>query len=231
MRTDFHRQLDALGERCAALSELTGDLLRSATQSLLDVDLDLARSVIDRSVELNSARSATESAALTMLALQAPVATDLRRVVASLWIVGDLHRMGVLAIHVAQATERRHPNAVIPAEMRPVFRQMGALAVDLADQGADALRTGDVIRARGLRILDDDMDRLQLHVLEMLADPSWRHGAGAAVDTALLARYFERFADHSVNIGRRVNYLLTGDNQGGDSADVLQRPIPAAFMS
>ena len=69
---------------------------------------------------------AGQAAAGRLLALQAPVATDLRRVLSALWIVGDVHRMGMLAIHVAQATLRRYPEPVLPVTIRPVFTRMGS---------------------------------------------------------------------------------------------------------
>ena len=70
-------------------------------------------------------RASTEEAALELLALQSPVATDLRSVVSALWIVADVQRMGTLAIHVAKAARRRHPAAVLPDEIRPDLRTDG----------------------------------------------------------------------------------------------------------
>ena len=69
------------------------------------------------------------------------------RVVSALWIVGDVHRMGVLAIHVAQATLRRYPEPVLPVTVRPVFARMGRIGEQLAGHTATALRAGNVALA------------------------------------------------------------------------------------
>ena len=79
---------------------------------------------------------AGQAAAGRLLALQAPVATDLRRVLSALWIVGDVHRMGMLAIHVAQATLRRYPEPVLPVTIRPVFTRMGSAITQWAAAGS-----------------------------------------------------------------------------------------------
>lgn len=206
------------------MCQVASDALRDATKSLLDADLSLAEQVMARDVQLDEMRSNAENVALELLALEAPVASDLRTVVSAIWIVADMQRMGSLAIHVAKAARRRHPAHVIPADVRPIVERMGRVGVHLADQAGIVLRERDVDLARQLEVEDDLMDDLQRELFAALLSPGWRHGVGPAVDIALLARFYERFADHAVAIARRVVYLVTGENVGGDTTPALSTP-------
>ncbi len=217
MRQAYQIRLADLGEHGARMCQVTSDAMRDATRALLDADLALAEQVIARDVVIDEMRASAEEVALELLALQAPVASDLRVVVSALWIVADLQRMGALAIHVAKAARRRHPNAVIPSEMRPVFERMGRVGVHLADQAGKVLLGRDLQLARTLETDDDLMDDLHREMFAQLDNPAWNHGAGTAVDIALLGRFYERFADHAVSISRRVIFLVTGENVGGDT--------------
>lgn len=213
-----------LGEHGSLMCQVASDALREATQALLDADLARAEQVIAADVQLDEMRSNAENVALELLALEAPVATDLRTVVSAIWIVADMQRMGALAIHVAKAARRRHPAHVIPAEIRPIIERMGRVGVHLADQAGVVLRARDLDLARQLEVEDDLMDDLQRELFAALLAPTWRHGVGPAVDIALLARFYERFADHAVAVARRVVFLVTGENVGGDTTPTLVPP-------
>lgn len=157
---------------------------------------------------LTAARA--EQDAFALLALQAPVAGDLRVVVASLKNIADAERMGVLALHVAKIARRRHPDHALPEEVNGCFAEMGRIAVDLGDDAKDVVQSGDPRKAAQLRHDDAAMDDLHRHLLSLLMDQQWKHGVVAAVDVTLLGRYYERFADHAVEIGRRVIFQATG---------------------
>ena len=224
MREGYHLRLAELGEHGSSMCQVASDALRDATTALMDADLALAERVIASDVQLDDMRANAEKVAVELLALEAPVARDLRIVVSALWIVADLQRMGALAIHVAKAARRRHPAHVIPADVRPIVERMGRVGVHLADQAGIVLRERDVDLARQLEVEDDLMDDLQRELFAALLAPGWRHGVGPAVDIALLARFYERFADHAVAIARRVVFLVTGENVGGDTTPALSSP-------
>jgi phosphate transport system protein len=193
------------------MCRLTSIALRDATQALLDADLSLAEQVIAMDIQLHDMRAKGEDVAVALLALEAPVARDLRTVVCALRIVADLHRMGALAIHIANAARRRHPTHVVPSDVRPFIERMSATALHLADQAEAALRTEDLDTARRLPVDDDVMDGLQRDLYHHVLAPGWRHGVAAAVDIALLARFYERFGDHAVSVAHHVVYLVTGE--------------------
>ncbi len=211
MRETYHRKLAALLGILAQMAAEAGAAMRQATYALTDADLWAAEETISRYDHVSSLAREAEEQAFNLLVLQAPVAGELRTVVSALQIVSDLDRMTVLATHIATAARRRHPNPVVPHELVGHFRQMGDIAVHLADATRDVLETCDPGRARQLDADDDAMDELYGGLFAVLMNPSWPHGVQAAVDITLLSRYYERFADHAVAIGARVVFLATGD--------------------
>jgi phosphate transport system protein len=212
VRNAFHQQLDDLIVGIADMCGSAGQAMESATQALLQADLLLAEQVItDHDVILQQARK-TEEQALTVLALQAPVAGDLRAVVSALKNIADVDRMAALALHVAKLTRRRHPAKVLPEEVNGYFTEMGRIAVDMGSNVKQVVLSKDTHRAEQLADDDDDMDNLHRHLFSVLMDREWKHGVAAAVDVTLLGRYYERFADHAVEIGRRVIFSATGES-------------------
>jgi phosphate transport system protein len=230
MRDAYQLRLADLGEHGFAMSRFTSDSLRNATRALLDADLSLAEQVIASDVALDQMRASAENVALELLALESPVARDLRVVVSAMWIVSDLQRMGQLAIHVAKAARRRHPAHVIPMDVRPIVERMGRVGVHLADEAGLVLRERDIDLARRLEVEDDLMDDLQRELFSALLAPTWRHGVPPAVDIALLSRFYERFADHAVAVARRVVFLVTGENVGGDTTPATAPSDPIAVQ-
>lgn len=210
MRTAFHQQLDALTATIADMCAVAGQAMQAATQALLQADLLLAEAVISDhdTVALTAARA--EHDVLALLALQAPVAGDLRAVVACLKNIADADRMGALALHVAKIVRRRHPAHAIPEEVNAYFAEMGRIAVDLGDNAKDVVQSIDPRKAAQLRHDDDAMDDLHRQLFSVLMNQEWKHGITAVVDVTLLGRYYERFADHAVEIGRRVIFQATG---------------------
>lgn len=210
MRTAYHEQLEALNGQLAEMCRLAGVAMERATQALLQADLVLAEQVIGDHEQIMSSSARAGEAAFVLLALQAPVAGDLRAIVSSIQIVADVERMGALALHVAKIARRRHPQHALPEEVNGYFAEMGRLAVDLADSAREVLISRDPDKAREIREDDDAMDDLHRHLFSLMMDREWRHGVAAAVDVTLLGRFYERFADHAVEISRRVIFQVTG---------------------
>jgi len=210
MRTAYHEQLDALTSQLAEMCRMAGVAMERATQALLMADLVLAEQVIGDHENIVSTSARAEEAAFVLLALQAPVAGDLRSIVSSIQIVADVERMGALALHVAKIARRRHPQHALPEEVNGYFAEMGRVAVDLANSASDVLKSRDPEKASRMREDDDAMDDLHRHLFSVMMDREWKHGVAAAVDVTLLGRFYERFADHAVEISRRVIFQVTG---------------------
>jgi phosphate transport system protein len=210
MRTAYHDQLDALTTQLGEMCGMAGIAMERATQALLQADLVLAEQVITDHEEISAMSARSEETAFVLLALQAPVAGDLRAVVSSIQIVADVDRMGALALHVAKIARRRHPQHALPEEVNGYFAEMGRVAVELGNAVQEVVVSRDPEKAARLREEDDAMDDLHRHLFTVLMDRDWKHGVAAAVDVTLLGRFYERFADHAVEIGRRVIFLATG---------------------
>ena len=210
MPTAFHQQLDALTRSIADMCGLAGTAMQHATQALLEADIVLAETVIRDHQNFVIQAAQAESDAFTLLALQAPVAADLRAVFSSLQNVADVDRMGALALHVAKTARRRHPAHAIPDDVSDYFAEMGGIAVDIGHNAKDVVLSRDPYKAAKLADEDDAMDEIHRHLFTILLDPQWPHPVATAVDVTLLSRYYERFADHAVTVGRRVIFQATG---------------------
>ena len=218
MRTAYHEQLEALSSRLGDMCELAGAAMERATQALLQADLALAEQVITDHEQIAALSVRAEEEAFVLLALQAPVAGDLRAIVSPIQIVADVDRMGALALHVAKIARRRHPQHALPEEVNGYFAEMGRVAVELGNSAQEVLRTRDPEKAARIREEDDAMDDLHRHLFTVLMDREWKHGVAAAVDVSLLGRFYERFADHAVEVARRVIFQVTG--RTGDDEEI-----------
>src|SRR5690349_2197291 len=220
MREAYHDELEQLADELAGMCSMVGDAMELATRALLEADLGLAEQVIGDDTKVDEARSACEEHAYALLALQAPVATDLRTVLAAIHAAESLERMGDLALHVAKAARRRHPQKVLPDQVAPYFSEMGRVAVSLARQAEQVIQSKDVKQARALEDADDEMDDLHRHLFSVIMDRDWPHGVAAAVDVTLLGRFYERFADHAVSVANRVVFVVTGRMPGSVHDDL-----------
>jgi phosphate transport system protein len=221
MREAYQVELGQLAEELANMCSMAGTAMELATKALLDADLGLAEQVIGDDAKIDDARSACEEHAYALLALQAPVATDLRTVLAAIHAAESLERMGDLALHVAKAARRRHPKPVLPEQVRPYVSEMGRVAVELARQAESVILNQDIKQARSLEEADDEMDDLHRHLFSVIMDKDWPHGVASAVDVTLLGRFYERYADHAVSVAKRVVFVVTGRMPGyGEDEDV-----------
>ena len=211
MRTVYHEQLAALATQLGEMCGLAGVAMQRATQALLQADLVLAEQVITDHEQIMAMSTRVEEDAFALLALQQPVASELRAIFSSIQIAADVDRMGALAVHVAKIARRRHPQHALPEEVTGCFSEMGRVAVELGNSAQQVLMSRDPEKAARLREEDDAMDNLHRQLFTVLMDhDEWKHGVPAAVDVALLGRFYERFADHAVEVGRRVVFQVTG---------------------
>jgi len=219
MREAYHVELEQLADHLAAMSVQVADAMERATRALLEVDLSLAEQVISDDTKVDDARAQCEEQAYALLALQAPVATDLRTVLAVIHAAESLERMGDLALHVAKAARRRHPEPVLPDDVRPYFTEMGEVAVKLARQVEQVIHSKDIEAAKTIESEDDQVDDIHRHLFTVLMDREWPHGVAAAVDVTLLGRFYERYADHAVSVAKRMIFVVTGRMPGYGTDD------------
>jgi len=211
MRNAYFDQLDTIVDDLVSMTHDVQVAVARSTQALLTADAEIAEQVISDDAALDAARERVERKSFELLALQQPVASDLRMLVAGLRMVADLERMGDLSVHVAKVARLRVPEVAVPAELSPTIERMASVAEKMVGTAAGIIAARDVEGARQLEEDDEEMDQLRRSSFRLMLDDSWPHGVEAAVDIALLGRYYERIADHAVSLARRVVYLVTGE--------------------
>jgi len=212
MREAYHDQLDSIFDDLGSICRRVETAVGLATEALMTGDAALAERVISEDIEIDRARERVEDTAFSVMLLQQPVAGDLRTVVAALRMVSELERMGDLSVHVAKVARLRVPEVAVPEDIRPTMGRMAEVAKDMVSRVCDVIVSRDVEAAIALGKADEEMDGLRRRSFSELLSDDWTHGVEAAVDVALLGRYYERIADHAVSIANRVVFVVTGHN-------------------
>ena len=210
IRSVFQDELDSISQSLVDLTAMVSNSMLNATTALLSCDLKLAEEVIVSDEKIDDFQHEIDSRIIDIIARQQPVASDLRALVTALRMGSDLERMGDLAHHVAKIERLRHPQSAVPPELTEVIRAMGSAAVRITDKTGVVISTRDTEMALQVERDDDEMDDLHRKLIAVLIEPTWKHGIETAIDLTLLGRYYERYADHSVSISRRVYFLVTG---------------------
>lgn len=201
MRESYHEALSGVVNDLVTMTDLVTDAVEGATRALLTPDLAAAERVISEDARLDALHDDLETRCFTLLARQAPVAGELRTLVAALRMVADLARMGDLAAHIAKIARMRYPKHAVPDSMTGNFERLSDVAADMVRMASSTLREQNVLNAEKMADHDEEADDLRsMQFRQILAD-DWAHGVEAAVDVALLGRYYERIADHAVLYG------------------------------
>ena len=217
MRDTYREQLDEILSDLVAMSAKIATAVRDATLALLQADLHRAEKVISNDEEIDQMRNDIDARAFSLLARQAPVAGELRLVVATLRMVTELERMGDLAAHVATIARMRYPECAVPDDLRGNFSRMAEVAERMVLGVGSALTDRNIADAEDVQERDAEMDDLRRSQFRLMLGQDWPHGVEAAVDVALLGRYYERIADHADAIARRLVYIVTGQLPDDDA--------------
>jgi phosphate transport system protein len=210
MRDSYREQLDDILADLVQMAQVVSSAVRTSTTALLEADIHLAEQVISDDEKLDMKQVDIESRAFSLLARQAPVAGELRILVATLRMVTELERMGDLAAHVAKIARLRYPETAVPEALRPNFVRMADVAEKMVVTAGQTLSDRNIETAQELRDRDEEMDELRRSQFRVLLSDDWAYGVEKAVDVALLGRYYERIADHAVSVANRVVFVVTG---------------------
>jgi phosphate transport system protein len=210
-RESFHETLQRIELQLLELGELAGSAVQRAVEAVVERDHDKATKVIADDDAIDELYLEIDHGTLSLLALQSPVAADLRLISAILHSCLHLERIGDQAVNVAKLhlATRDAPGS---DAMRGQIREMGELVVQMLRTAMEAFAKRDVELCQRLPTMDDPVDRLNrkthLEALKLADDP-------AALDWGmhmnLAARALERVGDNAVDIAEQVNYLVTGD--------------------
>ncbi|MGP7960134.1 phosphate signaling complex protein PhoU [Sanguibacter sp. A247] len=210
MREIFEAELRQIGDDLAAMARLVESAIKDAGTALLEADLELAQSVVEKDGEIDALERDLDERCVLLLAQQAPVATDLRVVVSALRISSTLERMGDLARHIAQIARGRYPRPAVAGEVALTFAQMNTAAVAVAERVTQLLESRDLKLAHKIERDDDQLDALHQDTFAALLGGGWSGTPQETVDVTLLGRYYERFGDHGESVARRMLFLVTG---------------------
>lgn len=210
-RTVYHGKLDALDANLIRLGAMVSELIPRGTEVLLGGELAEAQRLIDADDEVDDLSVAIEEAVYEIMVLQAPVASDLRHLTTVLKSVGELERSADLVVNICKATRRMYGSPMDP-KIRGVIDRMSVEARRLVQLSMESFADRDAALAVALADIDDELDNLNREMVEAVfaAHHEGSIDLAAAVQLALVARYYERIGDHAVNIGERVGYMITG---------------------
>lgn len=211
LRVEFHQEMEDLRADVIRLGAMTSEAIGRGTAALLDRDLHAAQELIDGDDVIDDYCLELEERCCRMLALQSPIAGDLRFLLTTLRIISELERSADLMVNVCKASRRIYDVEFGP-QMRGIIEQMGVEAAFLIRTSIDAYVDADTSLAAALDDIDDRLDELQVQYVQAIFQS---HSETAlplqgAVQMAMIARYYERIGDHAVNIGERVLYMVTG---------------------
>jgi phosphate transport system protein len=210
VRKVFQAELDQIGAGLTEIAGLVTEAMEQSVSAFQQADVEVAQDVIAADARIDFLQNGLDERAIDILALQGPVASDLRMIVGSLRMSASLERMGDLARHVAQLTRLRYPALAIPELLRPTFAELAALDIRISRQVTALLETRDLALVTDIQSANTRIDELHRSVFGAIAAPGWRETPATTVDVTLASRYFERFGDHGVSVARKVSYLVTG---------------------
>jgi phosphate transport system protein len=210
MREQFHGELRRLGDLLAGMSETAARQLRLATSALLESDLGTSEQVLAEDAALDRDRDLCLEYAQRLLALQAPVAGDLRTIISAIHCAERIERMGDLARHIAELARRMHPGSAVAPSLRPCFTELGKLATAMADSLTELITNGDSDGYQRMTLADEQVDEVHRTMMAQVTGPDWQDGVAGAINAALLGRFYERFADQVVSVARRLDFAVTG---------------------
>lgn len=211
LRSNFHEQLDDIRTGIARLSAGVTELIPRATEVLLDGDLEAAEYIILGDHEYDAKSIELEERCFSLIALQAPVAGDLRALVSSIKIIADVERSADLCVNICKAARRIYSHG-LDAQLRGVISKCSSQATLLFKECTESFLATDGVRAAALHDMDGYLDDLHRQFIQHIFE-SHRNDhidLQVAVQLAVVARFYERIGDHAVNVGDRTRYIVDG---------------------
>ena len=232
LRKNFHHELDEARAELVRLAASVTEVIPRATAVLLDGDLEGADYIIQGDDEIDARSLDLEERCYRILALQAPVASDLRQVVALLKMIAEVERSADLVCNICKAARRIYGHDLDP-KLRGIISRMGEQAQQLYTAAIEAFVENDAAKAAALDDMDAYLDELQKQFVQAIFES---HAAGridlqVAVQLAVVARFYERIGDHAVNIGERVRFVITGwlpEHHGAAALPAARSTTPAS---
>jgi phosphate transport system protein len=209
----FQNELADVQSRLIGLAQNAQSIMDKASRAFLNSDVTLADEALALAGTNETKALDLDELVIKVLSTQSPVARDLRILVSALRMSASLERMGSLSSHIAAIARYRYPGSAIPTSLRQTFEDMARINLELVGKAITLLQNTDLDLVREIQARDEAVDRLHRKVFDVVLNPEWKENAMYTVDVTLASRYFERFADHVVDISSKVSFLQTGEWQ------------------
>lgn len=211
VRERYLQQLDLLKKSVLSLGKMSELIFRDSMEAVIDLNVELARMTLAHESEVDKLEKGIEASVFDLLALQQPMASDLRLVVSALKISADLRRIVGLSINIAKI-----PGKIEGGHIKPLIdtKRMADIAAYMLENSMKAFLTQDAGLARATAARDEEVDKLfysvWVELIEMMAKDT--SIISKATYLLFLIRYIERIADHCCNICESVVYLTTAEH-------------------
>jgi len=211
LRSQFQEELKVLKIKLLKMGSMVQNIIEVSVQALAKQDLDRAKSVFELDDDIDALELEIEHQCMNLIALQQPIARDLRTIGTILKIITDLERMGDHAVNIAKVTLEIGEDKLI----KPLIDipNMARLTEAMVNKSLDAFMHEDIDLAKELDVDDDQVDDLYeaiyLELIEMMLENP--EIIKQATQLLFIGRYLERTADHATNIGERIIYMVTGE--------------------
>jgi phosphate transport system protein len=215
LRRTFHDDLADLRRRVEEMATVVVDGIGAVTDALLEDDRAAADRVIAADAAIDARYPTVEADVFHLVATQAPVARDLRFLMATLRVAMEVERSGDLVASVGRRVGTLDADA-LTSTVRLLLAEMGTRARSMFATAAGSYASLDAVRARALAAEDDAMDDLHRRLLAELFHAETEH-VGSIVELGLIARFYERIADHAVVIAERVGFVVDGSMNAADA--------------
>jgi phosphate transport system protein len=212
MESRFHQELEQLKLTVLQMAALSERAMEKAVRAFLERDVALAKEVIERDQEINLLEVQVDRFILKLLALDQPMARDLRFIVGSQRISVDLERIGDQAVNIAERAV--YLSGRPPLQPLPAMEQLADTAMDMLKVALSAFINQNISQAMDVCQMDDEADELNVEVLKALLDymVTETPAIERSVQTIITARCLERVADHCTNIAESVIFIVRGVN-------------------
>lgn len=211
LRKSYHEELDGIREAIVRMAGRVGETIPRGTEAFLAGDLTEAQRIIGDDDVIDNMSMELEERCYQVLALQQPMASDLRRITTALWMNAEIERSGDLMANISKASRRIYGITIDP-RVRGLIVQMSEEAARLFRLAIDSYAEGDAGLGGALHDIDDRLDELHRETIQAIFEShqNQSYDLQAGVQLALVCRFYERIGDHAVNMGERVRYMVEG---------------------
>ncbi len=211
MRKTFHEELKDLKREVIEVGYLVKEAIQRAVESLIKSDVELAKKVMQNDDLIDRKVLEIEEKGVSLIATQCPVAKDLRLIHSIFLINIHLERMGDLAFNISRSVRDMGEVPVGGEEFVELLKKMGEKVLKLVEVSLKAFETSDAQLVDQLTQLDEPVDSFFKDFFKLLARQAEELSFEWASNCILVCRWLERIADHAVDIGERVIYLVSGE--------------------